>query len=158
LEDCLEGGLRSIVVSAYSRSAYEKALALRRLTHDFFRKRKSSKIDFKTLFFPRGGADLDERLTIYDRVGAVAPAGNAYAPCSSPLRLLDIDVDGHVVLCCYDWKSRHTFGNIAQAGLDEILRLSAMFDDYVSLMSGVRERDICRACDAARDPAGPEAL
>ena len=158
LERFIKAGLRNIVVSAYTDKAFKEASRLRVFVGEFCRDNDMPPVPFEILHFANGGDDLDDRHEIYDRVASGLPHGNIYAPCSSPLRLLDIDAHGNVVLCCYDWKSHNTYGNVTQQDLDEILRESAMLDDYQKLMSGRRERDVCMACKTAREPDAPGAF
>lgn len=152
LDEFLESGLTNVVVSAYSPQWYKTAQELRVHAKAFCAERGLPEPSFEILKFLSGGDDLDDRIEIYDRAISGLPHGNIYEPCSSPLRLVDIDAKGNVALCCYDWKSENTYGNIADKPLDEIMRNSTMLDDYVKLMSGKREKSVCMACKTARQP------
>ena len=89
--------------------------------------------------------ELDDRLQIYDK-----PEINLKKPCLAPYRQLTIDCEGNVILCCYDWQSRHKFGNVRDISLAGILLNHDMMKIGSQLSRGNRELDICKRCINSR--------
>lgn len=75
---------------------------------------------------------LDNRLTIYR--DSAHPIINKR--CLQPYYQLNINYNGDVVLCCYDWKWTKTYGNIKRQKLEDILISEKMNCDYRNLKQG----------------------
>lgn len=68
--------------------------------------------------------------------------------CGFVLTDIHIDVSGHLYLCLEDYHKKHSFGNVKDSSLDEIL----LSDDYVNIIGQIwgripaSEDLICRKC------------
>lgn len=89
--------------------------------------------------------NLDDRLLVYD-----VPKEDPLEPCYAPLRNVVITRDGLVGLCCFDWQRQHTFGDLRDKGLGEILASKEARRLYDELSTGRRELNLCRQCGRSR--------
>lgn len=89
--------------------------------------------------------ELDDRLLLYD-----IPQEPPPEPCCAPLRHVVINRDGAVGLCCYDWQRRHTFGDLRDHNLAEILLSKPVRRLYEELSTGRRELNPCKQCGRSR--------
>jgi hypothetical protein len=121
-------GIWNLAVSAYSQSEYDRLARLQ------------VKVPYKVFL-----ALLDGRLDQYDR-----PPMDLNKPCMAPVRDLSIGPDGRVILCCLDWKSQHSFGNLLSDTLSSILSKETIRTVYRDLLHGNRSLHLCRRCDWIR--------
>lgn len=121
-------GVDYVYISAYSPSEYER-----------FKKLKTN------LAVSISPMILDDRLDIYSRQQTCCKS-----PCESPYFDLNINSKGDVVLCCLDYKSSITFGNLKNQSLTEIVNSSKMFSAYEKLSKSDRCFDICKRCNWSR--------
>lgn len=129
IADELSGlGVWIIAVSAYSKSEYARLTKLH------------VAIPYKVFW-----AELDDRESMYER----API-NLQKPCCAPIKDLSIACTGEVILCCLDWKHRHTFGNLKHESLHSVLSKQEFADAARGLASGKRTLDLCTRCDWVR--------
>jgi len=91
------------------------------------------------------GAPMDDRLLVYD-----VPQEPPLEPCYAPLRQVVITRDGKVGLCCYDWQRQHTFGDLRDRTLGEILLSPQVRRLYDQLSTGRREENLCKQCGRSR--------
>lgn len=68
------------------------------------------------------------------------------AACSIAHRLLTFDYMGNAVLCCNDYLSEYTFGNIMESSVKEIWESSHYRKIRNQLMFGYLPYDICKKC------------
>jgi len=129
LSELVDYGVDRLWCSAYTREEFRRLKQLR------------ANIDYRVKFF---GA-LDNRLTIYDREPRPSPG-----PCFAPLWNVVIRHTGDMVLCCNDWDSRHTFGNVLETDLGRILASDEVQTVYKELSEGVRRFPICKRCGLQR--------
>lgn len=87
---------------------------------------------------------LDDRLGIYER-----PETGCRQPCGAPVRNIVVTCQGHVSLCCFDWKRTVTFGDLRHVLLDEILASREVRETTQRLSTGARPFDVCRRCNTA---------
>lgn len=119
-------GVKKLYVSAYTDADAHKS-----------RKLKAHKLKYRV----RRIKMLDERVAAYDSKNAPLKK-----PCYAPLGEVVIRCTGHVALCCRDWASRHTFGNLYEESFADILLKPEMREAYRELSRGHRYFDLCRGC------------
>jgi len=66
--------------------------------------------------------------------------------CTEPLRTLQIDYLGNVILCCDDYFRKHKFGNIRKEKLVDIWNKKEFKKVRQELRLGITSYDICRKC------------
>ena len=88
---------------------------------------------------------LNDRLTVYSH-----PRHGDELCCTAPLGCVTITRDAEVALCCIDWRREHTFGNLYEGSLEEILASDDVQETYRRLSRGDRFLDICQRCATAR--------
>lgn len=66
--------------------------------------------------------------------------------CVEPLRTVQIDIDGNVILCCNDFHRAHKFGNIKETSLRKIWAGKKFAKLRKELRSGVITLPICMRC------------
>lgn len=84
---------------------------------------------------------LDNRLSWYDSEGEISEG-----KCNAPYNELIIRCNGDIGLCCMDAKNQHSFGNIYEKRLSDIILSKRMMSAYYELMHGKRTRNICKHC------------
>jgi MoaA/NifB/PqqE/SkfB family radical SAM enzyme len=127
-EDLKDSGTTELIVSAYSDAEEERL--------------KKIKVDIPYKVVRR---KLDDRLDMYTK-----PEVKCNKPCGAPLNEIIIGCDGKVRLCCLDWDSKYTFGNLYEKPLEEILKDPCLQGMYGLLSSGKRDLDICKRCGSSR--------
>jgi MoaA/NifB/PqqE/SkfB family radical SAM enzyme len=70
-------------------------------------------------------------------------------PCFAPLGQFIVRCTGDVVLCCRDFASHHTFGNVANQSIVDIISSKPVQDLYKELSAGRRTLDLCRRCNTS---------
>jgi len=85
--------------------------------------------------------ELDDRLKVYD-----SPVLSLKVPCQSPIRDLIVNEKGDVQLCCFDWKAMHTFGNIGDRKLGDILKGKDILAVHRGLAQGEKALHLCQRC------------
>lgn len=129
VDELTAAGVTSLVVTAYSQTEWERI----------------NKLDVKIPLEVKQVV-LDDRLAIYDK----KPTVEDRTPCFAPLNDICITARAMVGLCCMDWKSSYSFGDLTQQSLDEILAQSEVFRIYRELSRGCRVYDICKVCGCMR--------
>jgi MoaA/NifB/PqqE/SkfB family radical SAM enzyme len=128
--ELVDAGVTTLLTTAYSRAEQKRLAALRvKVRH---------RVHFCT--------GLDESLLAQydvDEVGSTEP-------CSAPLNKLSIGRDGSLMLCCRDWRKRHTFGNLKDRPLDELVAQREVWQRYCELREGRRDLHLCRRCTRSR--------
>lgn len=128
-EELVEIGVDSILVSAYSPAEYERLLAL-----------NNDKIAY--CVYP---AVLDDRMCQYE-----APKLNLKKACFAPLNEICIAPSGEMFLCCLDWQIKHTFGDLKNNSLQDIVNSHQVKKVYGNLIQGKRCLHLCERCDWSR--------
>lgn len=128
LDEMAHAGVRAVQVSAYSDAEHDRIVALQA--------QDGLKFDVRRV---RG---LDDRINIYDH----GPEHGRGTTCHAPLQYVVIDHKGRVGLCCYDWGSRHVFGDLSEERLSAVLVKPEVLDLYARLSAGDRCLPICKAC------------
>lgn len=122
-------GLDYLHISAYSKTEYLRFKKLR------------FNIPVRIFHEP-----LDDRLTWYSQKNA----GHNNTPCYSPFYEICVSSAGKILLCTYDWKSRHELGDLNRETLEEILNKDALKDIYDALSKGERKFRLCMNCPTYR--------
>lgn len=123
-----EIGVDSLNVSAYSISEYNRLVEL------------ESKISYQVM-----PMQLDDRESLYDRIPL-----NLKKSCHAPLNEVCIAPTGDIILCCLDWKNKHTFGNLINHDFLSLINGKEITDVFQELSAGCRSLDLCRCCDWSR--------
>lgn len=90
---------------------------------------------------------FEQETPLYNRGGLVEVATVASEPrCVQPQNPLVIDWQGNVVLCCNDYHSEITFGNVAEENLIKIWHSQRFTETRKSLKLGDYDFAICRRC------------
>jgi radical SAM protein with 4Fe4S-binding SPASM domain len=88
---------------------------------------------------------LDDRMQMYS-----LPEIGSCKPCFAPLNELLITHDGHIALCCLEWKREIIFGDLYKQSLEEILLSEEIQNTYKRLSQGDRYLEICKRCESSR--------
>ena len=88
--------------------------------------------------------------------GAGAPLNDSAAGrrCAKPFRELSIRWDGHVAICCNDWRGVYKIGNVHETPLDEIWNHPRFDAARRHLYLGERVFPPCKGCDAISPRVG----
>lgn len=132
LSELVEAGASSFRVSAYNDSEYER---LMRLKTDIPYKVERMEIEKRWI----------ERVGVYD-----LPENGSKEPCWAPFTDIQITHQGLLRLCCVDWQSRHTFGNLKETDLRKILEAEIIHKAFERLRKGDRFLDLCKRCGTKR--------
>ena len=124
----LDGLIWAMNVSAYSRSEYERLSKL--------------KANFPYMV---SEAVMDNRLNLYERASV-----DIEKPCHNPVWEISINYEGKVVLCCWDWQDKYTFGDLNKESIDEVLNSEKIRKLFYELVQGKRTLPICKKCIAGR--------
>jgi len=130
LNELAEAGASSFRVSAYDDSEYERLIKLK--TDIRF---KVNRVEIEKTWI--------ERIGVYD-----LPENGSTEPCYAPLTDIQITHAGKVRLCCVDWKSRITFGDLHRETLRKVL--PRLHEIYEKLSKGERIFPLCRRCGTRR--------
>lgn len=87
---------------------------------------------------------LDDRMQIYNCAHRIYKRKDP--GCGAPLGQIIIRATGHVGLCCNDWASVHTYGDLKDETLEDVLKKGHMLRDYKRLSKGDYFYGICKAC------------
>lgn len=68
-------------------------------------------------------------------------------PCAKTFRELGVRWDGHVALCCDDWRGNFKVGNVASRTLEEMWHDPAMYAARKKLVRGQRDFGACDGCN-----------
>lgn len=128
LEEYHNIGLTEIIITAYTDAEYKR----------FSSYKTAMKVTINRY-------ELDDRLCIYD-----IDEKNLSKQCLAPFNELIITRDAKVGLCCWDWRKDHTFGNLFDQSLGEILMSKEIMRVYQELSIGRRNLHLCRRCDRSR--------
>jgi radical SAM protein with 4Fe4S-binding SPASM domain len=128
-EELVEAGLDLLSVTAYSDREFERLKAI------------SVNVPYNVFMWP-----LDQRLSLYDYNGDVLKE----VPCYAPLNEIIIRSTGDVGLCCLDWKSKYTFGNLYDHNIEEIISDGKMIEKFMELKNSDRQFEICKGCGWTR--------
>ncbi len=91
------------------------------------------------------GTGFDDRLEMLMKSDL-----NLKKPCFAPLNDITINCEGKMALCCYDWKNMHTFGDLNNQTLPEILMSDEVYNTYKCLSKGDRFLTFCKKCSGER--------
>lgn len=127
-EELVESGVSSIRVSAYTKSEFERLSKIH------------LNVPYKVELTP-----LDNRLNLYD-----ACENDTRKPCLAPLNEIIITRDGHISLCCLDWKRIYSFGDLYTQSMEDILKSGKLHAVYERLRNGDRFLDLCKRCGWSR--------
>lgn len=128
LDELVDSGVSKVQVSAYSKMEFKRLSKLK------------SSISFNV-----GMQELDDRLHLYER-----KENNTTKPCYAPLNEIIIAREGCISLCCLDWQRLHTYGNLYEQTLEEIIRAGELHAVYNRLSKGDRFLPICNKCGWSR--------
>ena len=124
LDELKDIGVDAIFISAYSKVEYERLISLQ--------------ADIGYCVFPM---ELDNRMSMYES----APL-NLNKQCSAPLNEICIAPTGNIFICCLDWKQMHTFGDLTEKTLLELVDSPKMTEVYNNLKKGIRNLHLCERC------------
>lgn len=122
-------GIDDVTISLYSESEAERLKNIRFS-------------DIVPSFYAHG---LDDRENIY-----TGPQIPCCLPCYSLSTEVIVRHTADVALCCLDWDSRYTFGNLGTSSLQDILTSSTVREVQNDLQQGQRTLEICKRCDWQR--------
>jgi 2-deoxy-scyllo-inosamine dehydrogenase (SAM-dependent) len=117
-----------IMVSSYSKDEHKRLSDLRTF------------IPYTVVF-----RTLDDRGDIYTREEI-----NCKNPCYATIRDITIDCNANLSICCLDWRSMFTFGNLKDSCLKDILNGENFRKVHMELGRGIRNLEICKRCDWSR--------
>lgn len=86
--------------------------------------------------------------SLTNHCGAAGPLVETAKRCAKPFRELSIRWDGHIALCCNDWRGAYMVGSIAQSPLEAIWRAPAMLAARRKLYHKLRDFGPCKGCNA----------
>jgi len=127
-DELVAAGVSSILVSAYSRSEFERLSKI--------------KIDIP---FRVWRAQLDDRLDLYE-----AKVNDIGKPCFAPLNEIIIAREGCISLCCLDWRRVYRFGNLHEQKFEQVMSSGQLQAVYERLSKGDRFLDLCKRCGWSR--------
>jgi radical SAM protein with 4Fe4S-binding SPASM domain len=107
VDEMKDNGIDGINISVYTQSEFER----------FQKINFSIPVTFRDYI---GYANMDGRINVYNESNRQAAKCSVAAPYHNIL----INHNGDVCLCCIDWQYRHTFGNVLQKSLFEIINSS----------------------------------
>lgn len=87
--------------------------------------------------------DLDDRQEIYD---VTVQNKDLKRPCYNILNDMIITCDAKIDLCCLDWKRKYCFGNLEEQTIKQVITKTGLYDDFLKLAKGIREKEICKNC------------
>lgn len=117
-----------LMVSAYSIDEYRRLCSLK------------AKMPYRVFY-----SVLDSRKFMYDRKPL-----NLNKRCFALVNDLSVTCTGDITPCSLDWKHMHSFGNLYNESLEEILNKEATIKVYLGLAKGKRELHLCQRCDWGR--------
>lgn len=83
-----------------------------------------------------------------NHAGIGLPAKQIKARCAKVFREVSVKWDGHVSICCIDWRRKTEFGNIVKTPINEIWNNELFAASRRVLMTGERDKiDLCSRCD-----------
>lgn len=130
INEMVVAGLGKLWISCYSDAVYK----------EFKSYKYPEKLSVDVLRYP----ELVELQDTYTK-----PYIDSTVPCYAPLNVIVIRCNGDVHLCCRDFETRHSFGNLYIGHLINILKEGEMHKLYEELSQGKRTLDICRRCHTA---------
>jgi MoaA/NifB/PqqE/SkfB family radical SAM enzyme len=133
LDELTAEGLAYARVSAYSKPEFDRISALK----------AAIPVSVRMM----GGTKWRRRIENY-----ADPKRGYNRPCHAPLVDIRITVEGKVGLCCVDYLSKHTFGDLRTESFDEIFFSGRLHALYGELVRGVRTLDLCQRCGVQRAP------
>lgn len=88
--------------------------------------------------------------TLNNHAGAAAPLNSRGQGkrCAKPFREMSIRWDGHVALCCNDWRGVFKVGDVNGRTVESIWHDPAMYAARKHLLRGERTFAPCQGCDA----------
>lgn len=90
---------------------------------------------------------FDRGYIMYNRGGLVdLPGSQPMGKCKIHLDCLIVNVDGDVVLCCNDYFSTVTYGNVNDMSIKEIWDSPKYRDDRQRIARGEKIYPICKQC------------
>ena len=137
LDDIVKKGVDYIVVTAYFPKEYERLQKLK------------DKVKGKYPLFLKikKGFPLESRMLDLDSIYTRKEPSKSNKECRAPYLYLYINRYADVSLCCYDWKSKITFGNLEEKNIREILLSDKMIDRYLNLRFNNRQKyPLCARC------------
>lgn len=127
-DSLINAGVNWLEVSSYFKGEFERLVRL--------------KIEVPYHVF---SSTLDKRLDQYER-----ESSNLVKPCYAMLNDITVNCHGELGLCCLDWKNQHTFGNLQDSRLSDLLDSELFLSYFNGLAHGKRELDLCSRCDWKR--------
>ncbi len=155
IKTLFKAGLNIMAIDDYSTNPFAKKI-----------KEKVSGLSYPGEVSPHSRVKLTDRLVIYIQDITTAKSGghstiNSHcgcatpppiAPlkkrCAKPFRELSIRWDGHVAICCNDWRGHYVCGNVINDGIVDIWN-NRLFEAARKLLY-YKDRDFipCKWCDA----------
>ena len=83
----------------------------------------------------------------HNRCGLVALEITKRDKCLySPIKQMNIDVDGNVLFCCHDYLAKHVFGNVCNKDLYKIWNSKKYIKFRESIDNGRLPYKMCKIC------------
>lgn len=133
LDELTAEGLAYARVSAYTKAEFDRISALKR----------AIPVSVRLM----GGGKWRRRIENYSD-----PKKGYNKPCFAPLVDIRITTEAKVGLCCVDYLSKHTFGDLRTEDFDTILHSGRLQTVYDELIRGNRTLDLCERCGVQRVP------
>ncbi len=140
VEELSDRGVRRLVFSAYTQ---EENVRIHKM---ILRTRDKLPIVLRAYARYPMSEKMNDKIFWYDR-----EPFNLTRSCHAPLKYININCDGKVILCCHDWKGKQVLGDLSKSSLKEIITSDKTIQMYVDLMQGKREKYfLCARCDKWR--------
>jgi hypothetical protein len=125
-------GVQSLHLTAYSEAAFKR--------FDSFKFPDGMNVNI----VPTYGTirHLDKRIRIYD----LAPEPHLRSECYEPFAHVLIRATGQVGFCCLDWADKHSFANLHDKSIQEILAGPEMLATFREVYEGPRKPFVCQRC------------
>ncbi len=139
-EALLEAGVDGFLVTQHGQKPPPNIVRLRR--HRAERTHQRARFDYR-VFTPE--TELSNRAGLVDH-----DTLETKSDCKLPSENVTIDYQGNVVLCCNDYHSSVTFGNVREQHLADIWKTPRYQRIRKDLKRGHFELEICRKCASGR--------
>ncbi|WP_024832487.1 SPASM domain-containing protein [Ruminiclostridium josui] len=128
IDELYEAKLWLLMASAYSMEEYKRLCSL------------NAEFPYRVFF-----SILDSRKHMYNREPV-----NSTKSCFALLNDISVSCTGDLTLCCLDWKHMHSFGNLYEESLEQIMNKETFTKAYIDLAKGKRKLHLCQRCDWQR--------